>query len=97
MNRMQRDTMLGIVFFATMAFLLWATVNLTDVSLGKEPPLRVFFETAGGIRVGDPVLLLGKNVGKVGEIEIVRERPDHRARLTLLIQESLVLTVNQKI
>ncbi|MGE3172878.1 MAG: MlaD family protein [Planctomycetota bacterium] len=97
MNRMQRDTMLGIVFFATMGFLLWATVNLTDVSLGRLPPVQAYFVDAGGIRVGDPVLLLGKPVGKVGETEFVRERADHRMKLTLLVQEDLALTVNQKI
>ncbi len=97
MNRIQRDSVLGIVFFATMAFLLWATVNLTDVSLGKQPPALVFFETGGAIRIGDPVLLLGKAVGKVGAIDIVRERPTHRARLTLLLQEDLALTIAQRI
>lgn len=92
MKRMQRDTVLGIVFFGTMAFLLWATVNLTDVSLGKLPPLQVYFADAGGIRVGDPVLLLGKPVGKVSEIDFVRERAQNRMRITLLAQEDLALT-----
>ncbi len=97
MNRIQRDTVLGIVFFGTIAFLLWATVNLTDVSLGKVAPLQVHFENAGGIRVGDPVLLLGKPVGKIGQIEFLRERPDHRMRLTLRVEEDLALTLAQKI
>jgi phospholipid/cholesterol/gamma-HCH transport system substrate-binding protein len=97
MNRFQRDTVLGIVFFGTMAFLLWATVNLTDVSLGKQPPLLVRFRTGGGIRVGDPVLLLGKGVGKVGAIDILHDRPDNRAQLRLMVQEDLHLTVAAKI
>lgn len=97
MNRMQRDTVLGIVFFATMAFLLWATVNLTDVALGKSPPLPVYFADAGGIRVGDPVLLLGKPVGKVARIDFVRDRPQNRMRITLLAQEDLALTEKTRI
>jgi phospholipid/cholesterol/gamma-HCH transport system substrate-binding protein len=92
MKRMQRDTVLGIVFFGTMAFLLWATVNLTDVSMGKLPPLQVYFADAGGIRVGDPVLLLGKPVGKVSQIDFVRERAKDRMRITLIAQEDLALT-----
>jgi len=97
MNRMQRDTVLGLVFFGTMAFLLWATVNLTDVSLGDSPPLEVYFRDAGGIRVGDPVLLLGKRVGKVSEIEFQPERPDHRMKLTLRIKEPFELREDQRI
>jgi phospholipid/cholesterol/gamma-HCH transport system substrate-binding protein len=97
MNRKHRDTLLGIVFFGTIAFLLWATVNLTDISLGRVPPLEVYFADAGGIRVGDPVLLLGKPVGKVGAIDFVRDRPQDRMRLQLLVTEDLALTVAQKI
>lgn len=97
MNRIQRDTVLGIVFFGTMAFLLWATVNLTDMSLGKVPPLEVFVDNAGGIRVGDPVLVLGKPIGKVAEITPMWQRPQHRMRLTLRVEEELPLTIEQTI
>ncbi len=97
MNRPQRDTLLGAVFFGTMAFLLWATVNLTDVSLNQRAPLQVFFADAGGIRTGDPVLLLGKPVGKVGQIDFVRERQDKRMRLSLLVHEDLALSATTRI
>lgn len=97
MKRIQRDTALGIVFFGTMAFLLWATVNLTDISMGDQPPLQVYFADAGGIRVGDPVLLLGKPVGKVAQIDFVRERPNDRMRITLRAKEDLALTANSTI
>ncbi len=92
MKRLQRDTALGIVFFGTMAFLLWATVNLTDISVGAQAPLQVYFADAGGIRVGDPVLLLGKPVGKVAQIDFVRDRPKDRMRITLRAKEDLALT-----
>lgn len=97
MKRIQRDTALGIVFFGTMAFLLWATVNLTDISMGSQPPLQVYFADAGGIRVGDPVLLLGKPVGKVSQIDFVRERPKDRMRITLRAKEDLALTERSSI
>ena len=72
MERTRRDTLLGLVFFGTLAFLLWATVNLTDISLGAVPPIEVRFADGGGAQVGTNVLVLGKKVGKVGEIEIDR-------------------------
>src|SRR5262245_11215324 len=97
MNRIQRDTLLGIVFFGTMAFLLWATVNLTDMSFNKVPALLVYFDNGVGIRVGDPVLLLGKPVGKVSDIQVMKDRADNRVRLTLRVDEELGLTVAQKI
>lgn len=97
MNRMKRDTVLGLVFFGTMAFLLWATVNLTDVSLGDRPPMEVYFNDAGGIRVGDPVLLLGKRVGKVSEIEFIEARADHRMKLTLRISDAFELREDHSI
>ena len=44
MDRIKRDTLLGIVFFGTLGFLLWATVNLTDLSLSQQ--LLVYFPQA---------------------------------------------------
>ena len=38
--RMQRDTLLGLVFFAGLAGLGWATIQLTDLSLFGEPVKR---------------------------------------------------------
>ena len=78
MQRNQRDTLLGVMFFGTLGFLLWATVNLTDLSLASATPLNVWFPDAGGIRVGDPVLVLGKRIGKVMDVQFHRERPRHR-------------------
>ena len=42
-----RDTLLGLVFFGSLAFLLWATVNLTDLSVDNVR-IKVFFAQAGG-------------------------------------------------
>ncbi|MCC7063836.1 MAG: MCE family protein [Planctomycetes bacterium] len=97
MDRIRRDSLLGLVFFGTLAFLLWATVNLTDMSLGKVPPLEVYFEDGGGIEVGANVLVLGKKVGKVGAIDILYERPQNQARLTLLVEEAIPLTDRMRI
>src|SRR5690606_7701487 len=83
---------LGLVFFGTLAFLLWATVNLTDISLGRVPPLQVFFPDAGSADVGTNVMVLGKKVGKVGAIDVVYERTRNPVRMQLLLREEIPLT-----
>lgn len=97
MDRTRRDTLLGIVFFGTLAFLLWATVNLTDLNLGKVPPLVVFFPDAGSAEAGTNVMVLGKKVGKVGTIDVVYERTDLPVKMTLLLKETVPLTDRARI
>jgi phospholipid/cholesterol/gamma-HCH transport system substrate-binding protein len=97
MDRIRRDTLLGLVFFGTLAFLLWATVNLTDLSLGKAPPLQVYFEDGGGAPPGTNVLVLGKKIGKTGEAQIDYSRPEYRVRIPLLLGEVVPLTANYRI
>ena len=97
MDRIRRDSLLGLVFFGTLAFLLWATVNLTDVSMGDIPPIEVYFEDAGGAQVGTSVLVLGKKVGKVGAIDVVYERPQYPVRMRLLLLEAVPLTDKMRI
>jgi MlaD protein len=97
MNRIHRDTLLGVVFFGTLGFLLWATVNLTDVAVTGVPPLKVYVADAGGLRIGDAVQVLGKRVGKVAAIDADWTRPDNRILLTLRMEEIVPLTVNKRI
>jgi phospholipid/cholesterol/gamma-HCH transport system substrate-binding protein len=98
MERTKRDTLLGIVFFGTLGFLLWATLNLTDMSLGEVPPLSVFFQDGGGAQLGTTVALLGMKVGKVSEIEVLPARPENqRVRMTLLLQQAVALRSDARI
>ena len=92
MERTRRDTLLGLVFFGTLAFLLWATVNLTDMSLAGVPPLVVYFPDAGSAETGTNVMVLGKKVGKVGSIDVIYERPELPVKMTLLLREPVPLT-----
>jgi phospholipid/cholesterol/gamma-HCH transport system substrate-binding protein len=92
MDRIRRDTLLGLVFFGTMAFLLWATVSLTDLSIGGVPPLVVFFPDAGSAEAGTNVMVLGKKVGKVGEVDVLYQRTEFPVRMKLLISEEVPLT-----
>lgn len=89
MDRIRRDTLLGIVFFGTLGFLLWATVNLTDLSLSRELVVRL--SQAGSVDVGTNVMVLGKKNGKVGAIDIDYETPDAPIVMTLLLSEDVPL------
>lgn len=89
MDRLRRDTLLGLVFFGSLAFLLWATVNLTDLAVDNVR-LKVFFEQAGSCEVGTNVMVLGKKIGKVGTIELAYER-ERPVAMTLLLRESIPL------
>lgn len=91
MERLRRDSLLGLVFFGTMAFLLWATVNLTDVSLDSSQ-LEVWFEDGGFVDVGTNVMVLGKKVGKVRAIDVDYSRAERPVKLTLLLKEEVPLT-----
>ncbi len=92
MERTRRDTLLGLVFFGTLAFLLWATINLTDLALDRVPPLVVRFPDAGSAEAGTNVMVLGKKVGKVGAIDVDYDRADLPVKMTILLRETIPLT-----
>jgi phospholipid/cholesterol/gamma-HCH transport system substrate-binding protein len=96
MDRIRRDTLLGLVFFGSLAFLLWATVNLTDLAVDNAR-LRVAFAQAGSCEVGTNVMVLGKKIGKVGAIDIDFERIDAPVSMTLLLREPIPLKQDYKI
>lgn len=96
MDRIRRDTLLGLVFFGTLAFLLWATVNLTDLSVDNVR-LRVWFDQAGSCEAGTNVMVLGKKIGKVGAIEVDYERSEQPVLMTLLLREAIPLRTGYKI
>tara|TARA_R110002072_G_scaffold46591_10_gene129151 strand:+ start:166288 stop:167448 length:1161 start_codon:yes stop_codon:yes gene_type:complete len=89
MDRIKRDTLLGFVFFGTLGFLLWATVNLTDLSLSEK--IDVYFPQAGSCDVGTNVMVLGKKIGKVGAIDIQYDRADTPVKMQLLLRERIPL------
>ncbi len=87
MDRLRRDTLLGLVFFGSLAFLLWATVNLTDLSVDNVRR-TVLFEQAGSAEVGTNVMVLGKKIGKVGEIDLIYAEAKP-IRMKLLLRERI--------
>ena len=90
MDRIRRDTLLGFVFFGSLAFLLWATLNLTDQAYG-DAKLLVRFAQAGSCEVGTNVMVLGKKIGKVGAIDVDYGRADLPIAMTLLLREAIPL------
>ena len=92
MDRIRRDTLLGLVFFGTLAFLLWATVNLTDLAFGEVLEREVQFNDGGGAQVGTNVLVLGKKVGKVSAIAIDYANEQAPVTMRLRLQEPVPFT-----
>lgn len=90
MDRIRRDTLLGFVFFGSLAFLLWATLNLTDQAYGNAR-LLVRFAQAGSCEVGTNVMVLGKKIGKVGAIDVDYGTADLPIAMTLLLREPIPL------
>jgi ABC-type transporter Mla subunit MlaD len=90
MDRIRRDTLLGFVFFGSLAFLLWATLNLTDQAYGNAM-LLVRFAQAGSCEVGTNVMVLGKKIGKVGAIDVDYGSADLPIAMTLLLREPIPL------
>ncbi|GAB4144663.1 MAG: hypothetical protein Fur0037_12470 [Planctomycetota bacterium] len=97
MERGKRDALLGLVFFGAVGLLLWATVSLTDLRLGRNPPLEVFFEDAGGIRPGDPVQVRGKRIGKVSALHYLPIRQSFPIVLEIQLEERIVLRADYSI
>ena len=46
MKKGTRDTILGLVFFGSLALLLWATQELSDITFGERQVLTVEFDNA---------------------------------------------------
>ena len=90
MDRIRRDTLLGFVFFGSLAFLLWATLNLTDQAYGNAK-LLVRLAQAGSCEVGTNVMVLGKKIGKVGAIDVDYGSADLPIAMTLLLREPIPL------
>jgi len=88
MEKTKQDLLLGLVFFAALGILLWATIELTGLSMLQRPTSReAVFPNAAGLRVGDNVFVLGHRLGQVGSLRLDSHSADRDAR----IRASLVL------
>lgn len=90
----KRQFLLGVFFLAALSLLAFYTLFLTDFTLFSKPEQEtVYFPRAHGLRVGDPVLVAGLRVGRVGELEydIAAEKSKRiRAVLNLDLQVDIL-------
>jgi phospholipid/cholesterol/gamma-HCH transport system substrate-binding protein len=61
----RRDFVLGVVFFGTIACLLYYTILLTGFSFSEKTRMMAYFPHASGIKQGDAVLIAGHRSGTV--------------------------------
>jgi len=61
----RRDFVLGVVFFGTIACLLYYTILLTGFSFSEKTRMVAYFPHASGIKQGDAVLIAGHRSGTV--------------------------------
>ncbi|MCA8954771.1 MAG: MCE family protein [Planctomycetes bacterium] len=93
MNKLKRDTLLGLVFFAGLALLLWATQELSGFSLSPKQLVRVTIDNARGLRLGEPVFVLGTQNGKVHTVRLDGTAvPNRRVQITLELETRVQLT-----
>jgi|MDSW01.1.fsa_nt_gb phospholipid/cholesterol/gamma-HCH transport system substrate-binding protein len=64
----RRDFVLGLVFFGTIACLLYYTIILTGFSFSEKTYLQAYFPHAAGIKEGDAVLVAGHKSGTVRSV-----------------------------
>ena len=57
--RITRDTLLGLMFFVGLGLLILATVFLSELALGGTRQIPIQFDTAIGLKAGDPVNVVG--------------------------------------
>ena len=91
MEHGKRDTLLGLVFFGGLGLLIWATAELSNLSLHPKPTLDVYFAGGGGLRVGDPVYVRGVRSGKVQAIASRPQYPDNPILVRLELNEPVTL------
>ena len=91
----KRQFLLGIFFLTALSVLAFYTLFLTDFTLFSTPTTEVvYFPKANGLREGDPVLVSGMRVGRVGKMEHdLRRDPTKRIRVILNIDDDEKLEI----
>lgn len=94
MEKNRQDLVLGLVFFASLGILMWATVQLTGLTiLGESETRTVTLRTAGGLEEGDHVYVAGRRIGSVAKLAYQPEAvPEERILATIVLDEAVALT-----
>ncbi len=81
----RRDFVLGVVFFGTIAALLYYTIILTGFSFSEKTNLVAYFPHASGIKQGDAVLIAGHRSGTVRGVHYSSEA-DEAMRISINLE-----------
>ena len=89
MNKLKIETIVGIFVFCGLVLVAYMTVKLGNVSFFGDNtyPLVAKFSSVTGLRNGNPVSILGIEVGKVDDITMDQE--SQRAVVTMRIQKGI--------
>jgi phospholipid/cholesterol/gamma-HCH transport system substrate-binding protein len=74
----RRDFLLGMVFFGSLALLLYYTIVLTGFSFQPKTMLTAWFPDARGLKEGDAVHVAGRPTGTVRDVMLDYERAQDR-------------------
>ncbi len=87
----KRQFLLGIFFLTALSVLAFYTLFLTEFTLFSKPiQMTVYFPRANYLREGDPVLVAGMRIGRVGELEMDTHRNmEKRIKAVLNLDEQI--------
>lgn len=88
-----RHFYVGLFVIVTLFVLGYYTLFMADVALfGDRQEVKVQFESAGGLREGDSVLLAGRRTGRVMRLTYDANAPlESRITATITLEEDVVL------
>ena len=90
MSNRRIEVIVGLVVLSALAILILGLLWLNRIEVGRKSfDVRVTFEDAGGLRVGDPVTVSGIEKGKVKAVALNRGKPGITA--TLLVDNDVEL------
>ena len=89
MKKYSKETLVGIFVVIGLICIAYMTINLGNVGfLGENKyTLTAKFNTVTGLRVGNPINMLGMEIGRVGKFEM--DQDDQVAIVTLTINKGI--------
>lgn len=93
MSTRKTEAVVGLVVLTALAVLIVGLLWLNRIEVGRKSYLvRVAFEDAGGLRVGDPVTVAGIDKGKVKAVALNKAKPGIVA--TLMVDSDVALAAD---
>ena len=76
MKKYSRETTVGVFMLVGLAFVVYMAVKLGNVSLFGEDTVVMYaaFNKVTGLRVGNPVSIMGLKVGRVSALTVDQEK-----------------------